>query len=121
MKLCSHLCLLTDGTLGRFPTADIDAHGRIASLTLHEVLEEEAGMVFIGGIMVSNAHGLPRETTVSGADDLRNKLKGHEVSAGSDDIGVLTGINLLSLEGKGRLSPIVGMLSQGAPGITEQV
>ena len=110
MKLSSHLCLLTDGSLGRFPTADIGPDGSVVSLRLHDVLEEEAGMVFVGGIMVGSASRLPREIEVRGAADLQDKLRGHGVGVGCGDIGVLTGINLLTLEGKAHLSPIVGLL-----------
>ena len=113
MKLSAHLCLLTDGTLGRYPTVETDASGKVVSLTLHDVLEEEAGMVFVGGIMVCDASKLPGHLAVQGAEDFAENFKGHEVTIGCDDIGVLTGINLLTLEGTAQLSPVVGLLRRG--------
>lgn len=100
MILCSHLCLLTNGSLGRFPVAHIGADGAITNFELFpDGPEEIGGMIFKGGVMVcglpDDFHGL----TSSGREDFLNKLSDFGLTEGGGRVSVLVGGDLSTLTG----------------------
>lgn len=100
MILSSHLCLLTDGSLGRFPVARLGEGSVVEGLELRpDGPEETGGMVFRGGVMVC---GLPAGVTsvaCSGREDFARRLAGYGVAVGRGPVAVLTGCDLGSFAG----------------------
>lgn len=100
MILCSHLCLLTNGSWGRFPVAHIGPDGKITKFGLcPDGPEEIGGMIFKGGVMVC---GLPDDfygMSSSGREDFARKLSGFGLREGDGVVAVLVGGDLSTLTG----------------------
>lgn len=100
MILSSHLCLLTDGELGRFPVARIGCGSSIESLELcPDGPEEIGGMVFRGGVMVC---GLPSDAVsfnFLNRDDFAEKMRPYAVAVGAGPVAVLSGGDLNTFSG----------------------
>ncbi len=100
MILCSHLCLLTDGSCGRFPVAHIGPDGKIVKFELcPDGPEEIGGMIFKGGVMVC---GLPDDfcgLSSSSREDFVKKLSGFGLAEGGGVVSVLVGGDLSTLTG----------------------
>ena len=100
MIISSHLCLLTDGSFGRFPMARLGKGGVVESLDLcPDGPEEVGGMVFRGGIMVC---GLPadfRSEVFEGKNDFSARMRQYAVRPGGGTVSVLCGGDLTTLRG----------------------
>lgn len=100
MILSSHLCLLTDGQIGRFPVVRTGEGLVVTRLDLNpDGPEEIGGMVFRGGVMVC---GLPEGVSVvqsSGREDFVRQMRQYAVAVGAGPVAVLTGCDLNTFSG----------------------
>lgn len=107
MILSSHLCLLTDGSWGRFPVVRVDSRGVVESLELcPDGPEEIGGMIFRCGVMVC---GLPADfvgLASSGRDFFAEHVGRFAVAPGRGPVAILEG---------GDLSSLVGLFSRWNP------
>lgn len=100
MILSSHLCLLTDGSFGRFPVARIGAGGTVESLDLcPDGPDEIGGMVFRGGIMVCGLPDRVMPFQVTDREDFVMKMRQYPVTVGTGPVAILHGCDLNSFSG----------------------
>lgn len=100
MILSSHLCLLTDGSLGRFPVARVGLGSVLESLELFpDGPEEIGGMVFRGGVMVCGLPDGVASLTFSGRADFAERMKPYAAAVGAGPVAVLTGCDLNTFVG----------------------
>lgn len=100
MILSSHLCLLTDGSFGRFPVARVGADFSVESLELcPDGPVEIGGMVFRGGIMVCGLPDGAASLQVSGREDFARMMRPYPVSVGSGPVAILYGCDLNTFSG----------------------
>lgn len=101
MILCSHLCLLTDGSWGRFPVAWVGGDGRVDRLLLcPSGLQELEGMVFAGGVMLCGVPAGVVPFVSSGRDDFARRMSRFGVGVGRGEVCVVRGGDLRTLCGE---------------------
>ncbi len=95
MIICCHLCLLTDGSWGRFPIAELDEGGVIRSLRLcPDGPEEIGGMTFVGGVMLCGVADNVSDAEVKGRADFASQFGGNGVGVGRGPVCVMRGADL---------------------------
>ena len=100
MIISSHLCLLTDGLLGRFPVVRTNGAGEIISFDILDGdFEEIGGMIFRGGVMVCGVPGDFVGITAVGKEDFVRQLSPFALCEHAANIAVLSGGDLQSLSG----------------------
>lgn len=100
MILSSHLCLLTDGSFGRFPVVRVGAGSTVESLDLcPDGPDEIGGMVFRGGIMVCGLPDSAASFRFSGREDFARMMRPYPVSVGAGPVAILYGCDLNTFSG----------------------
>lgn len=95
MIICCHLCLLTDGTWGRFPIAEVDDGGAVRSLRLcPEGPEEIGGMTFVGGVMLCGVDDNVLGAEVRSRSDFARLFRDNGVGVGRGPVCVMRGVDL---------------------------
>lgn len=101
MILCSHFCLLTDGSWGRFPVVWVGGDGRVERMRLCPSGPAElAGMTFAAGVMLC---GLPVDVVSAvsaGRDDFAARMSAYGVGVGRGGVCVLQGGDLNTMCGE---------------------
>lgn len=100
MIISCHLCLLTDGSYGRFPVAEVDDEGRVKSLTLNpDGPQEIGGMIFVGGVMLCGVPDDVVSLSATSRHDFVNQMKAYGVAVGRKPVSVMRGADLNSFRG----------------------
>ncbi len=100
MILCSHLCLLTDGSWGSFPIVWLGGDGRVERVRLCPSGPVElAGMTFVSGVMLCGVPADVVSVVSSGRDDFAGRMAGHGVGVGRGAVCVMQGGDLNTMCG----------------------
>lgn len=100
MILSSHLCLLTDGLLGRFPVAKVGSGAILETLELFpDGPEEIGGMVFRGGVMVCGLPDGVNALQFEGRDDFATRMRPYAAAVGAGPVAILYGCDLNTFSG----------------------
>lgn len=101
MILCSHLCLLTDGSWGRFPVVWVGGGGRVERLRLCPSGPVElAGMIFASGVMLCGVPAGFAPFVSTGRGDFARQMSRFGVGEGRGEVCVVRGGDLNTLRGE---------------------